>query len=72
MADYLFYGIDETGRTDFSEVLPDQGRPALEALARDRLRRWHAVEIWQGPMCVVRLRRAVSPATGDGEDRSPG
>ena len=72
VADYLFYGIDENGRAEFSKVLRGQERSALEALARDGLRRWHSVEIWHGPMCLVRLRRADSGARCDNADRSVG
>lgn len=72
MADYLFYGIDEDGRAEFSKVLRCQERSALEALARDGLRRWHSVEIWQGPMCVVRVRRSDSAAPPEKKDRSTG
>lgn len=72
VADFLFYGIDENGRAEFSKVLRGQERWALEPLARQGLRRWHGVEIWHGPMCVVRLRRTVSGAPRDNADRSVG
>jgi hypothetical protein len=60
VADYLLYGIDETGEAVFSEVLSDCDRAALRAKAHERLRDWPAVEIWEGPMCVVRMRRATA------------
>jgi hypothetical protein len=57
VSDFLLYGLDESGRTAHSEVVRGCERSALRPLAEDRLRHWHAVEIWEGPMCVVRLRR---------------
>jgi hypothetical protein len=51
------YGIDEAGGTAFTEILGEMDLEALRALARERLRDWSTVEIWQGPVCVVRLRR---------------
>ena len=61
MADFLLYGIDERGEAVFSEVLQGCDRATLRAMASERLRDWHAVEIWEGPMCVVRLKRATTP-----------
>lgn len=61
MADFLLYGIDETGEAVFSEVLHACDRAALRARAEQRLHDWPAVEIWEGPMCVVRLKRAAAP-----------
>jgi hypothetical protein len=58
VAEFLFYGIDDSGRAAFSEMLSGCDREALPALARARLEIWPTVEIWEGPMCVVRLRRA--------------
>lgn len=68
MADFLFYGIDDSGRAAFSEILRDCARDALPALARARLELWPAVEIWEGPMCLVRLRRA--PAAENDQSRA--
>lgn len=61
MTDFLLYGMDEAGQTGFSETLSGCDRAALRTLAEERLRDWHAVEIWEGPMCVVRLRRTAGP-----------
>lgn len=60
MADFLFYGIDDSGRAAFSEMLCGCERESLRALAQERLTLWPAVEIWEGPMCVVRLRRGTA------------
>jgi hypothetical protein len=58
MANLLLYGIDEAGRIVSSELLRDVD-PDLRALADARLRCWHAVEIWEGPICRLRLSRAA-------------
>lgn len=50
--------MNEEGETAFSELLRGHEREALPRLADERLRDWHAVEIWEGPMCLVRVRRA--------------
>ena len=59
MTEFLLYGIDETGRAAFSELLRGANRAGLAQLAEARLRDWPAVEVWEGPMCVLRLRRAT-------------
>ena len=64
MSQFQLYGIDEAGHAAFSELLRDVERDALGALARERLREWHAVEIWEGPVCLVRLRRSSAPMDG--------
>lgn len=57
MGDLRLYGLDEAGETVFSEDLAAGERSHLRALAERRLAEWHAVEVWDGPLCVVRLRR---------------
>jgi hypothetical protein len=66
VADFLLYGIDELGDAVFSEMLQGCDRATLRARAGGRLRDWPAVEIWEGPMCIVRLKRA--PASPDAVD----
>jgi hypothetical protein len=56
---YRLYGIDEAGQAAFTEILREVERGALRMLACERLRDWHVVEIWEGPVCVVRVRRAA-------------
>lgn len=64
MTEVLLYGLDETGQIVFTQTLQVADRVALRALAEARLREDHAVEIWEGPLCVVRLRRkAAAPET---------
>lgn len=57
VAQFQLYGINEAGEAAFSEALRDVAREDLRALASERLRHWYAVEIWEGPICLVRLRR---------------
>lgn len=61
MSEILFYGIDETGRAKFCERLRWPERSTLHAIARERLHDWSAVEIWDGPCCVVRMQRGTAP-----------
>lgn len=58
MAEFKLYGLNEAGEAAHHEVLRAVDRSALEGLARERLGRWQAVEIWEGPMCLVRVSRA--------------
>jgi hypothetical protein len=60
MSDFLLYGIDAAGETLFSEVLQAHDRAALREIAGERLRQYHAVEVWEGPMCVLRLQRTAA------------
>lgn len=60
MSDFLLYGMDAAGETLFSEVLQGRERAALRAIAGERLHDCHAVEIWEGPMCVLRLQRTAA------------
>ena len=57
MAIFLLYGINEIGQTVFSQLLHGIDRADLRALADARLRDWHAVEVWEGPVCLLRMRR---------------
>jgi hypothetical protein len=62
VSEFTLYGLDESGEAAHVEVLRGADRQALAALARERLGRWHAIEIWEGPMCVIRLRRGSDSA----------
>ncbi len=57
MSRIVFYGLNEAGETAHHEHLPAADVAELKALARQRLADFHGVEIWDGPMCIVRLRR---------------
>ena len=57
MADLVLYGLDERGETVLREILTAADRPRLRDIARARLDRCNKVEVWDGPLCVVRLNR---------------
>jgi hypothetical protein len=57
LSDLLLYGLDEGGETAFTERLGDADRARLQSIARARLDRFAQVEVWDGPMCVLRLKR---------------
>lgn len=58
LTDFLLYGLDATGKAVFSERLGGHDRAALTEIARARLLDWPGVEIWEGPLCVLRIQRA--------------
>ena len=63
VGELLLYGLNEAGEAAFTERLRISDRATLRGIAAERLHNWHAVEVWEGPMCVVRLRREpVRPA----------
>jgi len=57
VGELLLYALDEAGETAFAEQLQAADRPNARALAEARLREHHAVEVWDGPLCILRLRR---------------
>jgi hypothetical protein len=57
VGDLRLYGLDDAGEAVFAEDLASGERGGLRALAERRLADWHAVEVWDGPLCVVRLSR---------------
>jgi hypothetical protein len=61
VGDLRLYGLDEAGEAVFSEDLAAGDRGDLRALAERRLADWHAIEVWDGPLCVVRVRRRPAP-----------
>jgi hypothetical protein len=63
LSELLLYGLDESGETTFTQQLRDADRGQLKALAHDRLKCFARVEVWDGPMCVLRLRRDPLPQT---------
>lgn len=62
MGELRLYGLDEAGKAVFAEELASGERGDLRALAERRLADWPAVEVWDGPLCVVRLSRSRAPA----------
>ncbi|MFC3070889.1 hypothetical protein [Phenylobacterium soli] len=55
--DLLLYGLNEAGEPAFAERLPPSERARMREIAHSHLQRFHAVEVWEGPTCVLRLRR---------------
>ena len=72
MSDFLLYGLDAAGEAVFSEMLIVHDRAALSALARQRLLDWPAVEVWEGPMCVLRMQRTEASQLASSADRTGG
>jgi hypothetical protein len=56
----LLYGLNEAGEPSFAERLGAHHRPRLRRLAAERLERCHMVEVWEGPTCILRLRRETA------------
>lgn len=61
MSDLILYGMNEAGETVLRRQLAAGERDGMRALASAQLSTHHAVEIWDGPLCVVRLRREREP-----------
>jgi hypothetical protein len=68
VGDILLYALDEAGETAFTEQLAVTDRVRLRELARERLKDHAAVEVWDGLLCVVRLRRASAAAPAPAGD----
>lgn len=60
--DLLLYGLDEAGEPTFAERVAPHERHRIRELATGRLASCHAVEVWEGPTCILRLRRRSSGA----------
>ena len=56
----LLYGLGDAGQPLFAERLEPLPRDALRKLAAERLSRCRTVEVWEGPTCVLRLRKAAT------------
>jgi hypothetical protein len=62
VGEILLYGLDDAGETAFTAQLREADRDRLRDIAREHLNRHAAVEVWDGPLCVVRLRRTPHPS----------
>lgn len=59
----VLYGLNEAGEPAFAERLASERRADLAAIAAARLAEHPMVEIWDGPVCVLRVRRrSAGPA----------
>jgi hypothetical protein len=54
--DLLLYGLNEAGEPVLAERLPAERRSDIHLVAAERLASHHAVEVWEGPTCILRLR----------------
>ena len=61
MATFQLFGINGAGEAAFTQLVQTTDREAVHALARERLNDWPAVEVWEGPVCLLRLKRAPEP-----------
>ncbi|MCR5878944.1 hypothetical protein [Phenylobacterium sp. J367] len=57
MGEILLYGLDEADAIVLTERFGETDRSRLRAIARERLERCAAVEVWDGQICVMRLKR---------------
>lgn len=58
----VLYALDEAGAPAFAQRLSSRERSQLHEIAERHLAHHHAVEVWEGPTCVLRLRRAPGAA----------
>ncbi|WP_165842774.1 hypothetical protein [Phenylobacterium deserti] len=57
MQDFRIYGLTTTGAVALSEDIPCMSMDELRSLAQGKLDHCDEVEVWQGPVRVLRLRR---------------
>jgi hypothetical protein len=60
----LLYGLDADGEAAFTRRLTAADRAVFRDLAAEHLADYHAVEVWDGPLCVLRLRRKATEQAG--------
>jgi hypothetical protein len=61
VATFQLFGINGAGETAFTQLLRTSDQEAVHAIARERLSEWPVVEVWEGPVCLLRLRRSPEP-----------
>jgi len=61
MGDYKLYGLDEAKKVAWSEYLFLPNLEAAKKHALSRLEHFQTVEVWEGLVCVLRLRRQRDP-----------
>jgi len=55
--DYRVYGLTSSGAVTLSENHPSMPIDEIRSLAHSRLEQCEEVEVWQGPVRILRLRR---------------
>jgi hypothetical protein len=56
--DLTIFGLSEGGAVLLSQVVPQMSPEQLHRLASGKLEDCHEVEVWQGPVRILRLRRS--------------
>jgi hypothetical protein len=51
------YGLDVAGEPAFTRLISPAEREGFRDLAQEHLKDYHTIEVWDGPLCVLRLRR---------------
>lgn len=57
MVERLLYGLNEAGEPAFTQSLSGRDGEQFREYADKRLAEFHTVEVWEGPLCILRLRR---------------
>lgn len=60
VADLVLYGLDAAGEAAFTQRLDSVDRGRFRELANTHLKDYPTVEVWDGPLCVLRLRRKMA------------
>lgn len=60
MADLVLYGLDAAGEAAFTQRIASGERDGFRDVAQAHLKDYHTVEVWDGPLCVLRLRRKAA------------
>lgn len=64
VADLVLYGLDAAGEAAFTRQLGSADRARFRDLANEHLKDYPSVEVWDGPLCVLRLRRKAADKNG--------
>jgi hypothetical protein len=60
----VLYGLDADGEAAFTRRLTPADRDGFRDLAAEHLTDYPTVEVWDGPLCVLRLRRKATEEAG--------
>jgi len=55
--DFRMYGLNAAGSIALAETIPSMPLEQLRRIAENKLEHCDEVEVWQGPVRVLRLRR---------------
>lgn len=55
--EYLMYGIDIAGAIVSTERFAGVDEAEVRRIATERLERYPMIEVWDGAICMIRLRR---------------